>query len=101
MKRNPLKQEKNTWTIADSIMTYEFTLQTGTKRAPKLLPVSICRLSMGTGYSKGHISRVFSKRVSPSLNCVMTLAEELGISVDEFITRLEGKKFKVGRRSNE
>jgi hypothetical protein len=88
-------------------MTFTFTLQTGTKRERALIRVNLTRIQQSSvcperpkGYSKSHLSRVFAGKTKPSIPCLVAISEALGISLDELVDRLKGKrkKFYVERR---
>lgn len=61
----------------------EFTLLISEK--PKAIPVrvNVTRLAHITGYSKSHVSRIFSGKTVPSVTCLSQLANALGVGLDE------------------
>lgn len=59
--------------------------------------VNITRLSHATGYSKSHISRVFSRETKPSVDCLVKLAQAMGIEIGTLHEKIKGRKFNVNK----
>ena len=76
-----------------------FTLTISDSGKPKKgrTRVNITRLSHTTGYSKSHISRVFSKETKPSLDCLVKLAQAMGIEIGTLHERIKERKFNVSK----
>lgn len=64
------------------------------KPRPKI-SINISRLSRETGYSKSHLSRVFSRKVKPSVKCLMDLASTLGTTMDDLNSQMEKGRIDV------
>jgi len=73
-------------------MEHGFTL-TITDRAPSkpnaLIWVNLSRVAHLTGYSISHLSRVFARQTIPSLKCIKSTSEALGMDVGTFVDKLE------------
>lgn len=75
-----------------------FTLKISDKSKKKSkIKVNITRLSHITGYSKSHISRVFSKQTRPSVDCLSKLAEALGVSLGDLHSAIQKGGMNVGK----
>ena len=71
-------------------MPAEFTLIIRDEAAPKGKKyVNLSQLARLTGYTKGHVSRVFRKETTPSMHCAISLAGMLGMGLGDFIDMIE------------
>jgi len=77
----------------------EFTLiiRDGTKKDRKF--VNLSQLARLTGYTKGHVSRVFRRETTPSMKCAIDLAKMLGMGLGEFTDMLEKGNMNVAKSS--
>lgn len=62
---------------------------------PRIQQWNVSRLSITTGYSKSHISRVLRRESNPSVRCLWSLAEALGVSPEYLMNRIKEGKVKV------
>jgi transcriptional regulator with XRE-family HTH domain len=78
----------------------QFIIDTRPANRPKIIFINLQRIADMTGYSRSHMSRVFSRKTNPSFSCLMAIAEALGLKIDDTAQRIANRKFKV-RRENE
>jgi transcriptional regulator with XRE-family HTH domain len=58
-------------------------------------PINLSALARSANCSASHLSRVFTGKVNPSLQLAKVLALCLSMSVDEFVSNLDGLKDKA------
>lgn len=52
----------------------------------------ISQLAEQSGYSYTHVSRVLNGKNDPSLTCARALASLMGMTLDQFVARIESKQ---------
>lgn len=67
------------------------------KAQKRKVPIFVSRLARETGYNKSHISRVFSGKTKPSMECLFKIASALQITVDELVSVLINTNFRKKR----
>lgn len=70
-----------------------------TEQSKKIKVNNLSRLSLQTGYSVSHLSRVFAKKTVPSLCCLATLSEVLGVSMTILFDSINERKIYVGGKT--
>lgn len=75
----------------------DFTLIIKDSKEPKpeKVRVNITRLSYAAGYSKSHISRVFSGKTVPSVGCLVKIAQAMGIEMGTLHDLIEKGRINV------
>ena len=73
----------------------KFTIDTRPNRRPKIMFINLTRIAGQTGYSKSHLSRIFSRKTNPSFSCLVAITDALALTVDETARRIKGRKFIV------
>jgi transcriptional regulator with XRE-family HTH domain len=78
---------------------FEFSIKTKKDPPPPRdnSHVVLTRLARSTGYSLSHISRIFSCETKPSMTCLVRLSTELGISIDEFVRKLDTGEMRISQ----
>ena len=76
------------------VKKFSITIKDSVPKKPKV-EINITRIAYITGYSKGHISRVFAGKTIPSLACFAKLAGVMGLSFGEIFIAIKGGKIGV------
>lgn len=77
-------------------MKREFVMTINTKTVPNKVRVgNLSRLSLQTGYSLSHLSRVFAKKTVPSIACLSILAKVLGTNIVVLLDLINERKVYV------
>lgn len=75
----------------------QFTLKISTDGEPPENPtfINLSRLSLRTGYSPSHLSRVFSGKTVPSLKCLNKMGEALKMDITTLYNVIKEGKVNV------
>lgn len=76
-------------------MAIHLTIESKPEKRNERIPVSISRLSRETGYSKSHISRVFNRKRTPSVECLAEISVLVGLNMTEMMDGIRDRKFKT------
>jgi len=66
---------------------------------PRYMTINITRLAMQTGYSTSHLSRIFTKQTTPSLDCIRALAVVLKLKLDDLCQMIEEGRISATKTS--
>jgi len=84
--------------LGESDMTFKMIISDREEEKKRThFRINATRLSYKMGYSVSHISRVIRRKTRPSTECLMHLADVLGLTMDETHRAIKEGRIYVGK----